>query len=115
MSVPTKDHRHRRPLRSAAIIAAAIGGLLAPMAITATANAVPTCWNLGYDQSTGYATANCSGTGQARFIVECDAVPPYYNWVKTSGWINVNGGGTLFHIFPNCPWPASYDVFIERR
>lgn len=115
MSVPTKKHRPRRPLRSAAIIAAAVGGLLAPMAITGTANAVPSCGIPDYNQANGLATVSCSGTGQARFIVECDAVPPYPNWVKTSPWINVNGGGNLFHYFPTCPWPASYDVLVGRR
>lgn len=99
--------RRSRIARSA-VIAAAIG-LLAPLVGALPAEAAASCSGAGTDGT--YATANCTGYGNARINVSCNAIWPFTPWTDYGSWTYVNGGLTIVNAHAYCAAPTS--VWVE--
>ena len=98
-----------RVRRFAALATVAGVALAVPFVIgVAPASAAAHCTNITYDPSNGYATANCSGDGEMRFVVHCNAIWPFPAWTKYSQWIS--SPSDAIHVFPSCDAPYSVSV-----
>lgn len=97
----------------AAGVIAVAAGLLLPLAAAAPAQAAPNCTWYQYDRYSGAATAGCSGSGQVRFVVNCNAIPGFTPWTKYSPWITISGGLNPTYTFPSCPYPAGAGVRMQ--
>lgn len=89
-----------------------VGFALAGSVIAASpAGAATSCYNIPYGAGDGMASANCVGNGLMRFVVSCNALPPFQPWTQRSPWITVtNGGQSVAYRFPSCAAPASVSV-----
>jgi hypothetical protein len=91
----------RKVLTLAAVAGVALAG---PIVLgAAPAFAAAHCTNITYDPSNGYATANCAGDGEMRFVVRCNAIWPFPAWTKYSQWIS--SPSDAIHVFPSCDAP----------
>src|ERR1700742_2653571 len=96
----------RRIVSLVAVAGAAIAG---PIVLgAAPASATAHCTNVAYDPSNGYATANCTGDGEMRFVVHCNAIWPFPAWTKYSEWIGTPADA--IHVFPTCAAPSSVSI-----
>ena len=89
------------------VLSAALGLAFAVVG-AAPANAA-TCWGAGSDGT--YASASCSGVGNVRVNVRCNAVWPFTPWTDYGGWFYVNGGGNPGNAHAYCA--ASLTVWAE--
>ena len=95
--------------RFATLVAVAGVALAVPiLAGAAPASAAATCNSVTYNPSNGYATANCTGDGEMRFVVHCNAIWPFPAWTKYSQWISTPADA--IHVFPTCAAPSSVSV-----
>ncbi|MCW4386648.1 hypothetical protein OH146_12775 [Salinibacterium sp. SYSU T00001] len=98
----------RRHLIRGALVAAALG-LAAPFLSTpAPAQAAATCWSAGTDGA--HASANCSGYGYARLIVQCHAIWPFSPWTDYGAWVWVGGAATIVNAHVHCAAPITVSV-----
>lgn len=89
----------RRNIGRSALLAVALG-LIVPFIGAAPAQATASCWGAGTDGSV--ATASCSGVGNARVNVTCNALWPFTPWADYGGWYYVNGGATIVNSHAYC-------------
>ena len=87
-------------LRSKGLIAAVGLALLSPLLIVAPANAAVSCTNIG--TSGTLETASCSGVGDVRVNVRCNAIWPFPAWTDYGSWVYVNGGGNILNSHARC-------------
>lgn len=101
----------KRAASRLAIGIAACGIAVASIAVAAPAEAAPNCTSVAYNLFSGAASASCSGVGQVRLRVACDAVVPLPSWTQYSTWFTMTGGTkTLTAQFPSCPPPAKASI-----
>lgn len=93
----------RRRLGRAAVFAAAIG-LALPLLVASPAQAA-SCWNVGTDGT--YASAMCSGPGQARLVVRCHAIWPFSPWTDYGSWVTIGGSATIVNPHAYCAAPVT--------
>lgn len=98
----------KRSFRRGALVTAALA-LVLPFMSAAPANAAASCWGAGTDGA--IATASCSGVGNARVNVTCNAIWPFSPWTDYGGWYYVNGGGTIANAHEYCA--ASTTVWVQ--
>jgi hypothetical protein len=106
--------RRNKLLSAMAGIALVIGLSAVPVVGVAQRAEAATCsWSNWAGYTTGLFVANCTGwTGQVRFRVYCDAVPPFPSWTRASNWMSVpNGAQTMTYKFPTCSgWGIRWTV-----
>lgn len=96
---------------SAAIVAAVVASTVA----AGPASAAPSCHSESFDNSTGYATATCSG-GPANmyFTVHCHTPGGLLDWDKVSEGISFGSAANVVAKFPTCGGSPSVHAFIFR-
>jgi hypothetical protein len=95
-------------------VGAIVAGIAASTLAAGPANAAGSCTAVDFDNSTGYATARCSGgPGAMYFTLTCLTLAGLFDWDDESGRIEFGSSANVVHKFSTCGgWWSSLHAYV---